>query len=230
MAFSVVGTAVYTHEGFSANRLSVAVPSGLATNDILFAGWPTANNHTINTLPSGWTQVGTTQDAASDSSLSVARRVVDGTEGSTIDFNSLFNGAESGGSVTWAIRGADPDDVIDSVGQTNTNGTGLSGPSVTPTVNNSLIMQIFGSDPGASAVTFTADASPVATKVWDGKADDDDAGYLGVQIYEQSTAAAIALDATMSVSDNYAHFQIVLNPESGAPPTGIPIFRRRIEG
>ena len=218
-----VGTATATDSVISAGRLGVTLPVGLQADDIIFATWTTSVNHTIDTLPTGWVQIGTTQDGDTDSSTSIVYRIADGTEGATADFTNLFTTANLGGTVTFAYRGLDTVDLIEAVAQATTLDSTLSGPSVTPAKDGCLILQVFGSDPGTGARSFTADSSPVATKVWDGKVGIDHHSYMGVQSYVQSSAGAISLDATISGADTYSHFSIALNVGGSESVTSGPI-------
>ena len=215
---TLVDVAVASDSGVGVSR-TVTLPTGIQSGDVMFFAWATQSTHTLNDL-NGATQIGTTQNGGTDTSLSVVYLVADGTEGSTITFTNLFSLSENGGSLCFAYRGLDTADLEEAVSQGQTNGTLIQGPETTTINSQCLVLQILGEDPNGSTYTMTPDVR--ATEIWDGKTDANDYGYVAVQAYEQEIAGAATLDATMSISATYAHFQIALNNENIASDTVTP--------
>lgn len=218
---SIVGTPQVTDSGFLTTRNGIALPAGIQTGDVIFFVLTTANDHTLASIPAGVSQAGTTQNAPSDdSSTSVLYRISDGSEGATYDLGTIYSVTESGGVLAFALRGLNSADLIEAIAQSAiaiaSNGEVVSGPTLTPANNNCAILQIIGYDPGAAVMDGTPDAGLSATEVFDGKFDTGDfaAGY--VQLFDQTTAAAVALDATFDIGPtNFSVFQIALNTVQG---------------
>ena len=220
MAVSYVASSATDTSPFSADRTGVTFPAGTTTDDVIIVSFTTPNAHTLNTT-TGWTQIGTTQTTATTlCTTSILYRVVDGTEGGSWDFTGIFTTAESGGVYMATYRGVDTADVIEANAETTTGSvTSVSGPSVTPVNDNCMILQILG---GETATTGgAADTSPVANL----RNNDDVSGgsghsYTFHQDYLQSTAAALALDATSLTSTEYTAFQVALNEGAASPEVG----------
>lgn len=218
----IVGVAQTTDYAFSAERNAVNIPA-VQADDVLLFNLTTANAHALGTLPAGVDQIGTTQDATGgDSSTSILRYTCNGTEGATFNLGSVYAAAESGGVLTFALRGLDLADIVETVNQTTSDIAGVSGTisggSVSPVNDNCTILFIAGCDPASSAVSGTPDTSPSATEIFDGKADSGNWSYGYVQKYEQATAAPISLDASIDYGPlNFSVFTIALNNAVSGP-------------
>lgn len=222
MAITLVGTAQVTDAGFSDTRNGVAIPAGIQADDVLFAVLVTANVHTIGTIPSGWSQLGTTQDTA-DPSVSVIYKICSGAESGTVDLGAIYGGSESGGTATFAMRGLDTADLVEALAQNALAATTtIASPSVTPVNNGCAILHIFGCDPDAGAPTFAAETTPACTKVIDSKTDTGDWSYVGAQFFEQATAAAVSLTADVTAANfPYGQFIVALNAASTSSTPGV---------
>lgn len=180
-----------------------------------------ANSQSGN-FPSGVTQVGTDLDVSTDSTAVLLKKIAS-SEGATLAFTNLWDATESGSCYVESYKGQHATTPVDQVGTpTSTNGTSVAGPSVTPSVDNCLIVQYVSTDPSATTYTGTADSSPTGVEVFD-FVDTGSLAFQFIQEYRQSTAAAIALDATGLTSDDYGHFQIAIAPAAGGGGVGIPI-------
>lgn len=184
---------------------------GFDDGDTLLMHVVTNSDHAISAGPAGFTQVGTTQtDAGVDSSASLFVKVADGEPGS---WAVTFLASELGVVTVVAFAGVNPAHLIagtsDWFAQAASVSASQSGPSVTPDEDYSTIVQFVSTDPNG-AYTGDPDSSPVATELVDHIFNAD--AYVFVQSYLQATAAAIALDATISSSDGFARFQVALAP------------------
>src|SRR5206468_4070067 len=56
--------------GFNGPNFALPKPAGIQAGDLLVAWLATDTTHTIASVPTGWTQLGTTQNDGSDSSVS----------------------------------------------------------------------------------------------------------------------------------------------------------------
>lgn len=198
---------------FSTASPVITKPTGLASGHIWYAGFATDTTHAA-TAPSGWTVIQSI-DTGTDSTLTVIRRVCDGTEGATVTLTNLFAASEGGCYGTVAYSGAD--NATPEAGSASAafgSGTAKSGPSITPAVDNCMILQWVGGD-GGVGTTVTPDASPVATERVDLNSPGDDT-YLFCQEWLQGAAAAIALDATLSVTDSGCGIEIAVRPTAAA--------------
>lgn len=227
MAIAIRGSATGTSfTSSSVDWNNVAFPSGCTTGDIVFVFLVTNSTTTVSSL-SGWTQVDTIQNAASDATTAVAYRILSGSETSW-SFTGLWATAQFGLAVTIAWTPSNgyvfnPSTCIHKQAhntQTIALAGSLTGPSISPTIDNCMFMHFGGTDPSTStSYGFTADTSPTATEQYDSKTSSGSYAYAYCQTYQQGTAASLALDATNAgVNDDYASWHIALLEELA--PTG----------
>lgn len=206
MAVAFVAAATTNIGGTS---VSPTTPAGVVDGHALIQVITTDSDHAISVAPAGWTQVGTTQtDAATDSSTSVFRKIASG-EGGTLT-GPTFGTTENGLCAVLAYSGVDGSAPINAFAQsTGTSGT-QSSPSITPTVDNCMIVAIYGTDPAAGQAG-TPETSPLAaTERVD--AINGTLGYIYVQEFLQTTAAAVVLQPATITADNYSRFAVALTP------------------
>ena len=211
---SATGTKTATTQSPTAD-----LPSGVQSGHLLLAWVVTDNAAALNSL-TGWNQIGSTiTDDATDSSQALLYRVADGTEGSNWTFTNLFVNNETTLIVITAWSGVDTSDPINTYASFAANDIvgEVSGPSVTPDHDNTMIIQLIGADPTSSSFTATPDTDPVGTEIYDAK-DAESTVYAAIQHYLQGTQAALALDYTFSAGDYYGRFQVALNPGAGTDP------------
>ena len=200
----------------SATRSPVVTkPTGVQDGDLLLM-FAVTNTTADVTGVAGWTKIGAEVDFTPDGST------VDGTtallykwasgEGATWTMTNMFAATETADIVVMAYTGANS---IHKSAQADTaaNVTSVSGPSVTPTLDNCMIVQFVGTDPGTGTYAGTPDSSPTGTQRWDAKnVGANSAEYIFIQEYAQTSAAAIALDVTSLTSDCYGCHQIAIGP------------------
>jgi hypothetical protein len=190
---------------------TIDLPTGLAADDVLILCAATDTTHTAGAA-TGWTHI-LSQADGTDSTLSVWWRLATGSEGAT-EVVAMFAAGESCAYGCVAYRGVDTSAPINQQASADNGASGsISGPSVTPAVDNCMIIQIHGGDHTAG-FSATPDASPVANE----RVDQINAGtgaYIYLQDYLQGTAAAIALDSTKSSSMDDASIQLALKPAAG---------------
>lgn len=192
----------------STNDPVVTAPTGLTNGDFVFVAFVTNTNATP-TAPSGWTlMTGDWADASTDASVIVMYKWASG-EGASWTFTNVFAANEDGIAVAGAIAGGralNTSSFSDALGNVTTR----SGPSITPSVNGCMIVQVIGTDPASSGYAGTPDTSPLATERFDGT--NAAVAYCFIQSYEQPTASAVSLDATGLTSDIYGAIAFALAP------------------
>ena len=193
----------------------VDAPAGILDDDLILIFLVT-NTATNVSAPAGWSQAGTEIDiGGTDATTALIYKIASG-EGASWTLTNIFPVNSFALSVAIVYRSVDTVTPIHKVDQAAAvAATSLSGPSVTPTLDNCMIVQFGGCDPGASAYSMTPDASPVATERFDSKIDGNNF-YAFIQEYLQAAAAAIALDATALTSDDYGYHQIAIAPSAPA--------------
>jgi hypothetical protein len=216
---ALVGSATGTTASTATVSPVANLPSGVQSGDLLLAWVVTNANNGINSV-TGWTQIGSMlTDSNNDSSQALLYRVANGTEGSSWTFTNLLTTPQTNLIVISAWSGVNTSSPINtSASQAATaTATSISGPSITPNHDNTMIIQFLGADPGSSAYAATPDTSPVGTEIYDAK-DGGNYAYAAIQYYLQGAQAALALDYTGLTSDWYGRFQVALNPAVGTVP------------
>jgi len=183
----LVGFHEQASNGANANRITVNVPAGTRTNDVMLAGVTLRSNATV-TAPGGWTQVLNTLNTAGGNSLRTVLfyRVVIGAEPASYTWN--LSASVRTAAIIATYRGVDTASPIAvSGGQANASSGTITGPGVTTPVANVQLVAFFST---RSTTTITAQAS------MDQRATDDSGG-TGVTI-----ALADEVDATAGASGN----------------------------
>lgn len=194
---------------------TVTKPAWVADGDmlILFAGSDSV--HTITTAPSGFTQIQSTIGTGTDdSSLTIWWKQAS-SESATWDI--VFGASESGATGLLGYTGHLASTAPESVAGTRpASSTLIAAPSITPSVNDCMVVAIYGADP-AGAPTGTADASPAATERLDFA--NSALQHLYAQDFLQTTAAAVVLEATMTAADTYCTISLAIKPAVAAAAT-----------
>jgi hypothetical protein len=216
---AIVGSAIGTTADPATVSPVASLPAGVQSGHFLLAWIVTSASNSLNSI-TGWNQIGSTlTDSINDSSQALLYRVADGTEGSSWTFTNLLTTSQTNLIVISAWSGVDTSNPINtSASQAGSgNATAISGPSITPTNNNTMIIQLLGCDPiGGTPYSGTPDTSPVGTEIYDAK-DGSSQAYAAIQYYLQPAQAALALDYTALASDYYGAFQVALNPAAVIP-------------
>jgi hypothetical protein len=191
----------------------ITKPTGVADGDVLLMFCETNSNAiTYNTPVAGWAQVGAAVTTG-DSTTALYWKLASG-EGTNWTMTSLTGSAVDGCVVVLAYIGGHQTTPINTSAETNTTSDTLAGPSITPTVNGCMIVQLAACDPSAGGTTFTADASPAATKRYE-VTDAGNIAFMAIQDYLQASKTAISLDMVTTVSDGYGHHQVAIAPAVG---------------
>lgn len=205
---SQVGSPAATTSSTATSSPTASLPSGIAKNDTLLA-WIVCNtNCSLNSI-AGWSQIGTTLNNGTDSSVALLYRQADGTESSTWSFTNLFTGSERNLIVVSGWHGVDSTNPIDKNAQKSDTGTSMLGPAITPDVDKAMILQFLGTDPANTAYAGSPDAS--GTEIYD-SADSSAYMYAAMQSYLQPAKASVGLNYDSLTNDTYGAFQIALNP------------------
>jgi hypothetical protein len=199
----------------SSTDWTCGIPKGTVNNELLLFQFITnANATSSGSYPSGVTAVGTAQDASTDATQLILKKIAS-SESDTLAFTGLWTAGQTGICRVFRWAGADTTTPIDQVAQSSASTvTSVAGPSITPSGDGRWIVQLVSTDPGTGAYQGLADTSPTAAISSSGK-DSGSLAYGFVQEYLQTTAAAISLDATGLSSDSYAYHQIAIAPAAG---------------
>ena len=141
-----------------------------------------------------------------------------------ITFTDLWNDTEQGAILTVVYSGQSATSPIhidaQASGFVNVD-VDVSGPSITPTIDDTMIVQLISTDPGAAGYSAVPAGTPLGTERFDGQ-DGSDRQWAYAQEFLQTTAAAVELDANIAQSDNYCRWQISI-----AEAAGTATLRRR---
>jgi hypothetical protein len=202
---AIVGSATESDIATTASPV-LTYPTGIADGDILFAWIGTTTTCTLSSL-TGWNLVAT-YPVGSASQWTLLWRTA-ASEGSSWTFTNLFTATKIGAGVVIAYRGLSTTaPILDANWAASGSVTSLAGPTVTPKIDNSMIVQFAGCKPTTSAFSGTPDA--LATERYDSKANGNNA-YVYIEEYQQTTAAALALTVTALTSRTYVYAQLALN-------------------
>jgi hypothetical protein len=191
----------------SSTTFVLVKPVGASAGDVLLGWVATDTVHALTAPPSGWAQLGTTQDDGTDSSLSVFWRVVQA--GDPANWAGSFASLETGISGVVAYRGVDQVAPVDVFAQGRSAHALVSTTgSITPSGEGRAVLALFGGDPGSSTRSGSPDTSPAATERLD--ALNGAAGFVYAEDLTQTFAAPISLDVTWDAADSSAYFILAL--------------------
>ena len=159
-----------------------------------------------------WVKLQEVDDSGTDSTSSLLWAIAPANPGASFTFTNVFAATEFGQCVIIAYSGNYSSGSIggsSGVERTITAGNVATSTAVAPTQNNCLHVQFIGCDPGTGAYSATVDTSPTGVERFDAKSSQaDSAAYTYIQEYQQTTAASLALDATMAAADEYQVIQV----------------------
>lgn len=222
-ALSFVATAHI--DNISSAGVTIAVPTGTANNDIMFALIKRTTNTAPSAPASGWSGPYT---ATATNAFWLYYRVA---SSEPADYTWTWAGAERNGGTIVTFRDgfntSTPIDVVSNTGYVTSDTTARAA-SMTVSAANSVVLY-FGYVHSSAAVTFTAPASP---GTFTEHVDYHDGGgrfarTVGSQVWSGSGATG-DMDITLSatVTDKHA-FAVALQPAAaGAETFG---FRRRLQ-
>jgi hypothetical protein len=201
---------------------AINAPAGVQDGDLLLYAVVTDSDHTIANVPTGWTQVGTTQAiAVTDSCLSVFWRIA-ASEGASYTFSTpgdLFSTVESGRGIMLAYSGAHQVSPINTTNQSaNANAASHTSAEITPSVNDCMIVAFFGADsPDTQAGTASGDPTPTE------RADvvNSTLGWAYAEEYLQGTAAAVDLSVDVAATDSAGNIILAIAPAAAGTPVTI---------
>jgi Concanavalin A-like lectin/glucanases superfamily len=201
-----------------------ARPTGVSAGDVLVGWVATDTTHVVGAPPPGWSQVGSTQNDGSDSSVSAFWRVVEA--GDPASWSGSFGSGEVGIAGVVAYRNVDQGSPIDVFAQGRSGfGSVSSTSSITPSGDARVVLALFGGDPGSSSRSGTPDQSPTAAERLD--AVNDTKGFAYAEDVTQASAAPISLDVTWDGGESSANFALALRAPGGPATlpsnTGLPV-------
>lgn len=196
--------------GSSALNIPTA-PAGVVDGDFLVAFVATNTVHAVGTVPSGWTQIGVTQDHGTDTSMSCIYKIAS-SEPASYTFSGFFAATEIYSVVMAAYSGVDAATPLDGVTPVQeTSGTTATAPSITitPTTADAMILFMLGCDPGVDPLVFTANTP--SGSVARASAQEALNSWVGLVEYVQPTPGATTITASTS-GDAYCETAICLRP------------------
>jgi len=200
----------------STTDITVATASPIITaptvtdEDLIIIVFATNTSANVAASAGGFTRLGTEVDQAADATTGVLYKIASG-EGANWTLTNLFDNTEIGRFVVLVYRNTNASPFNVNAQSDLGSVTTATGPSITTTTENTMVVQFVGADPGTGAYSATPDASPVATERFDGK-DASSNAYIAVQEYWNSAIGAIALDMTVT-SDGYGAHQFAIQPK-----------------
>lgn len=150
MAITLVGTAEVANTTQSA--MSVALPAGTTTNDVVYAFQCCPANPGIGVTTSGYTTLFSHTGASTR--IGGFRKVMGGTPDTTIAFSASAAGGNA--AVIIVLRGVDtttPEDATTVSQSTDTNSTNPDPPSITTVTTDAWVLACAGSGVSDTSVT-----------------------------------------------------------------------------
>ena len=224
LAWSAITFRSYTAKNADTNGSVVMTkPAGTAVGDVLIFQMVSVPG-AIGTIspPTGWTLIDAQTYGSGEGSADYYR-VVDGSEGSTFTW-TWTGGLGRGVMILAAFSGVDNTTPIHkhSLYYGTTSNTSMPTTSITPTVNNTMIVVMFGTN-FAYVITAPSGMTNIYNSIDGGN------GYSGEMSYLlQGTAAATSPTATSAtaISNNQTNLLIALNPAGGGG--GATPFRHKV--
>lgn len=220
MAFPTIAATSQGNDAVNTTNHTVNLPTGIASGHLLLIFMGMDGNTSI-TWPAGWSILATDTNAGGDGTLSVAYRIADGSEGSSISVTTAAS--EAGSYICWRVtgwHGTTPPEA----------GTPATGTSTTP------------DPPSVTASWGSADNLFIAVTVW-GSSSTNISGYPTNYSVSQMTdgasnsnigAIALAGRELAAASDDPGTFSIistawvantiVVRPAAGGGSTAVPVF------
>jgi hypothetical protein len=209
VAFRSANTGTFTADASP----GISAPAGVEDGDLLLYGVATDTVHVILNAPTGWTQVGTSQDiAGTDSTLSVFWKIASSEPGSyTFDTpGNLFDALESGVGAILAYSGAHQVSPIDTTNQSATgNAQAHTTAAITPSVDDCMIVAFVAADSPATQAG-AADGTPTP----DERADlaNGTTGWIFAMDALQAGAAPVDLSVTLVDIDSAGNVILAIAP------------------
>lgn len=202
---------------FSATRSpSVDYPTCVA-NDVLIAIFCADGTASYNgSPPLGWNFIDADDDGVVDQTGAVYWKLADNDDsGSSDPWTNITAANETGRVIVLAYRNCNtttPINASNVSGRGSTTGQDTS--SITPTVDNCMIVAAFVIDPGAFPRTFTWDATIVERIDQDTTPTGQNGTDAGIHVGDklQTTAGAITLGGDFPAAENAVAIAIALAP------------------
>lgn len=176
-------------------------PGHVHDGDLMIVAVVCDGSGVLTSVPSGWTQIGSTVSGAGDSELRVYYKVANSEPSS---WTWVWNANEIGQIELTTYTGQHPEVPIgvtineDYLSGTIASGTDIDAGPITPPENNCMIVAVMGTDPGGSpSMTSVAPAIPRVDRI------NGATSWVGVTEYLQENAAPITLEAIMTAPDPY---------------------------
>jgi hypothetical protein len=198
----------------------VTTPSGVTDGDLVLIEFAGDTTFTLTT-PSGWSLLASV-DNGTDNTTAIIYKFASG-EPASWTFTNLFTSAQTGEAGVVTYSGVDTTTPINtSASGTTTSTNPHSAPSITPTVDNCMILGFSGCDNPSSSFTATPGTSPVtATERFDANTGAN-TGWVYCEEFLQGTAAAIALQYTTLTAVTTCAISAALAPAAAAAASPAP--------
>jgi hypothetical protein len=195
----------------SQGSISITKPTGTIQNDVMIANIYCGGSGNITvTPPSGWTLV--SQTSVTGQIMATYFKVAGASEPSSYSW-SVSGGQQNQGGIT-TYYGVDTSNPINAYSnQSNSASTSYTAPSVTTTVNNTMLVGAFGAKAGGTSNTVTPPSG--FTELYDIGQNNNGPACLESSDYVQASAGASGNKvATGQSGVNIGHL-IALKPASG---------------
>jgi hypothetical protein len=194
--------------------LVVTKPSATADGDFMVVAIVMPNTRTVSAVPSGWT-------------VAPNLPLVSGSIATTLYVYTKVAASEAS-SWTWTLDSATDalavavaySDVqavtpfnVSGVPVTGAPASTISTPSITPSVDGCKIVAIYAVDTSTSPYPATPDSSPAATERIEAFFSTPNQSIY-VQDYDQTTAAAVSLDATFTTTPAQITYALAISPST----------------
>jgi hypothetical protein len=214
------------------NSITATMPTGWKSGDLFITSVSWNTNTATLTAPSGWVQIDSNITTGSFAQADFYRYA---TSGDPNSYNFTFSTNTALAMISTAeFQGVDQTTPIDvSTTGVSSNGTTHNAPSVTTTVAQDMLFDIWSWNTGTTATTITG----TMTKIWDAQSGNASTNVSGAAGYEllglagasgtrtvTSGRTAIAMMHTIAIRPALPAPQLLL-PANAAHPSLTPTFR-----
>jgi hypothetical protein len=194
--------------------LVVTKPSAVVDGDFMVVSIIMPSTRTVSAVPSGWTLAPNLPfvSGGTNTVLYVYTKVA-ASEGSS--WTWTLDASTDALAVAIAYSGQNTATPLNVSGVpiTTASATTIASPSITPSVDGCKIVAIYGVDTSVSLFPATPDSSPAATERIEAYFATPSQNMY-IQDYDQTTAAAVALDATFTTAGAQIAYALAISPST----------------
>ncbi len=231
-AISVINSSTISSGGGPATSLTLTVPAGTTTNDVIIAHLSLRGGTNVGSIvhPTGWTIIGSRINNGTDLVSVAYYRIVQA--GDPTSYQWTFSPAQRSSLAMITFRGVDPVTPINAqAGQANAASTTITAPSIETLIPNTLLVGLFNSAQAQTEITVDEPLDQ-AYEVQAGAGPNGDSQGGGTELFSATGSTGVR---TASAQNNLSIGRLIaLTPvtytitgtilEGGSPLEGVSVL------